>query len=89
MGYKEAQERYRIQPLFARELADCLDDRSQLHSCNIEITYHGYEIMEALCISALEHRRVDLPLDRGDRYDMFERMRRELPDCPDLPDTRG
>jgi predicted dehydrogenase len=84
-----AQQGTRLQKLFARDLAAWLDDEARIHPCNIDISYHGYEIMEALCISALEHRRVDLPLDRGDRYDMFERMRRELPDCPDLPDTRG
>jgi predicted dehydrogenase len=80
----QAQEKYRIQRLFAREVADCLDDKTRLHPCNIEITYHGYEIMEALCLSAMDHKRVDLPLDVNRAHNILERMRKELPDCPDL-----
>lgn len=75
----------RLQPLFAADLADWLDDDAQLHSCNIEISYHGYEILEGLCISALDNRRVDLPLDTSRTVDIFDRMRKELPDCPDRP----
>jgi len=78
------QERGRIQPLFAKDLADCLDDKTKTHSCNIDITYHGYEILEALCLSAMDHKRIDLPLKPGKCSDMFERMRRELPECPEL-----
>ena len=81
----QIQERHRVQPLFARELADCLDDRTRLHSCNIDITYHGYEILEALCLSALDHKRVDLPLGAVPPRDVFARMRQELPECPELP----
>lgn len=79
----EAQQRHRIQELFAKDLADCLDDRAKAHPCNIDITYHGYEIMEALCLSAMDHKRIDLPLDLKKPYDMFERMRKELPECPE------
>ena len=78
------QERKRLQLLFAADLADWLDDDARVHPCNVEISYHGYEILEGLCISALEHRRVDLPLDTSDCGDVFARMRQELPDCPEL-----
>lgn len=77
------QERTRLQPLFAADLADWLDEDARLHPCNIEISYHGYEILEGLCISALDHRRVDLPLDTSQCVDIFSRMRSELPDCPE------
>jgi predicted dehydrogenase len=77
------QQGTRLQPLFARDLADWLDDDTKLHPCNLDISYHGYEIMEALCISAMDRIRVDLPLDPGRCEDMFERMRRELPECPE------
>ena len=77
------QERTRLQPLFAADLADWLDDDARPHPCNVEISYHGYEILEGLCISALDHRRVDLPLDTSQCVDIFARMRKELPDCPD------
>lgn len=76
------QERTRLQPLFAGDLADWLDDPAKVHPCNIDITYHGYEIMEALCISALDHCRVDLPLDPTAVGNTLERLRAELPDCP-------
>jgi hypothetical protein len=80
----QLQELNRVQGLFARELADCLDDTTRQHSCNIDITYHGYEIMEAICLSALDNKRVDLPLGAIKRQDIFERMRQELPDCHEL-----
>ena len=79
------QERQRVQQLFAAELADCLDDKTKSHSCNLAIAYHGYEIMEALCLSAMNHQRIDLPLKPSNRDDIFERMRRELPECPEIP----
>jgi hypothetical protein len=75
------QEKSRIQRLFALDVADWLDDDRNVHPCNIDITYHGYEILEALCISAMDHRRVDLPLDPSGCTDIFARMRDELPEC--------
>jgi len=82
------QEKSRLQPLFARDSADWLDDDEKTHPCNVEITYHGYEIAESLCRSAMEHRRIDLPLDAFEGDDVFGLMRRELPDCPEYVDTR-
>jgi predicted dehydrogenase len=79
----QVQEPTRLQPLFAADLADWLDDDSRVHPCNMEISYHGYEILEGMCISALDHRRVDLPLEVSQYVDVFARMRRELPDCPE------
>lgn len=75
------QQSTRLQPLYLDELADWLDDDSKVHPCNIEISYHGYEILEAVCISAMDHIRVDLPLDPGKCEDIFQRMREELPEC--------
>ncbi len=80
----DEQQKYRLQQRFALDLAECLDDPKKVHSCNIDVTYHGYEIMEALCISGMDNVRVDLPLDTKGCYDMFERMRKELPECPEL-----
>ena len=77
------QEKTRLQPLYFKELADWLDGTISDHSCNLEHACHGYEIMEGLCISAMDNLRVDLPLDTKDAYDMFERMRKELPECPE------
>jgi len=80
----EIQQR-KLQEFFAKDLAHWLDDGAKVHPCNIDITYHGYEILEALCLSAMEYRRVDLPLKQSDPYDMFARMRKDLPECPELP----
>ncbi len=80
----EVQANTRLQPLFARDLADWLDDDTKVHPCNIDITYHGYEIMEALCLSALDNRRVDMPLDPSVCDDILTRLNAELPECPEL-----
>lgn len=75
-----AQERTMLQPPYLAELADWLDDDRKVHSCNVDISYHGYEILEGFCISALDHKRVDLPLDVARCGDVVERMKKELPD---------
>ena len=75
------QQRQRLQPLYLRDLADWLDDDAKPHPCRVELAYHGYEILEGLCLSALDHTRVDLPLaDPAHREDILARMRRELPE---------
>ena len=78
------QQSTSLQPLYFNEFADWLDDKITDHSCSLARAYHGYEIMEALCISAMDNVRVDLPLATTKLSDMFERMRNELPDCPEL-----
>lgn len=75
-----AQERTLLQPLYLRDLADWLDDDTRVHPCNIDLSYHGYEILEGLCISALDHTRVDLPLDPSACGDALDRLRAELPE---------
>lgn len=77
------QQSTRLQPLYLNDLADWLDDDGKIHPCNVDIAYHGYEILEAVCTSAIDHIRVDLPLDPEKCEDIFQRMRQELPDCPD------
>jgi predicted dehydrogenase len=73
------QEKRRLQVLYLAELADWLDDTDCVHPCNVELAYHGYEILEGICLSALDNRRVDLPLPRPEESeDLLDRMRREL-----------
>lgn len=67
-----------MQAAYTRDLADWLDDDAKLHPCNLEIAYHGFEIMEGLCLSALDNARVDFPLDPEAEEPALERMRREL-----------
>jgi predicted dehydrogenase len=66
----------RDQARYIEELADWLDDPQKVHLCNGETTYHGFEAVMGACLSALEHRRVELPLEKVEP--VIERMRREL-----------
>lgn len=78
-GWYNHQEK-EIQIGYYTEFADWLDDDSRPHSCNIDTAYHGYEILEAICLSALDNKRMDLPLTTFDYEPVFERMRRALPE---------
>ena len=46
------------QTKYTEDLIRCLDDDAQIHPCNIQQAFAGYEALEAMCISALEHRHV-------------------------------
>lgn len=50
------------QPIYLKELADWLDNPSKVHSCNADDAYHGFEAVMAICISAMEHQKIALPL---------------------------
>jgi predicted dehydrogenase len=82
------QETTTLQPAYLREFADWLDDETKPHSCNVDISYHGYQLLEGLCISALDNTRVDLPLDPRKCADINSRLRRELPVVPALAEPR-
>ncbi|MDD2709356.1 MAG: Gfo/Idh/MocA family oxidoreductase [Verrucomicrobiae bacterium] len=76
------QQSQLLQPLFVRDLIAWLDDDSKPHPCNINNSYAGYEIMEAICLSAMDRIRIDLPLKpQKSGQDIFNRMRMELPEC--------
>ena len=51
------------QPPYIRELADWLDDDANIHSCNGERAFRGFEVFMAACLSAAENRRIDLPME--------------------------
>jgi len=68
-----------IQTPFYTELADWLDDDSKKHSCNIEISLHGFEIMEGIFKSALENSRIDIPV-QGEIKDHINEMKKILPE---------
>lgn len=67
------------QPLYIRDLADWLDGRLAVHPCDGEISYHGFEAVMALYMSALDHRKVDLPLKDIPPGSLVERLGQELP----------
>ena len=79
-GFRDELEHPSGQTVYTADLIRWLDDDTQIHPCNIQQAYAGYEALEAMCISALEHRRVDLPMKDTFGGDVNQRMRRELPD---------
>ena len=86
-GWYHFQEK-EIQTPYYTEYADWLDDDKKVHACNIETALHGYEILEAIVLSALDNRRVDLPLTDFSYEPVMERMKKELPwfeDCDKAP----
>ena len=64
-------------PYFA-DFVNWLDDDSKVHPCNIAVTYHGYEILEALCVSALDNTPVYLPVNPDEMPDIIQRIKTEL-----------
>jgi hypothetical protein len=76
-----------LQGPYLRDLADWLDDDEKVHPCHVDIALHGFEVLQAGCLSALDHTRKDLPLtDPADEVDIFERMKAELAPVPALED---
>jgi predicted dehydrogenase len=53
-------------PPYIQEIADWLDDPQKVHPCNGESAYKGFEIMMAICRSAVRRGKVKLPLGPGD-----------------------
>jgi predicted dehydrogenase len=91
-GWEIAQQD--IQTPYYRELADWLDDAlpvesgTKKHSCNIETALEGYEIMEGIYKSALEHVRVDLPI-QGEIKDYIAEMKKLVPEQKQAPDFKA
>lgn len=66
------------QILYATEFTDWMDDDKKIHSCTINQAYEGYQILEAIYMSALDKQRVDLPLVLPLNKDLLVRMKTEL-----------
>lgn len=54
------------QPPYIRDIALWLDDPARVHPCNGESAFKGFEIVMAICRSAIERRKVTLPLEPGE-----------------------
>jgi predicted dehydrogenase len=76
----DQQSNFDVQIPFARDFADWLNGTAADHSCNADISLHGFEILQAMCVSALEHRRVDLPLQEAELYNVLAPMDKNLPE---------
>ena len=53
-------------PPYISDMAAWLNDETRVHPCNFESAYKGFEIMMALCRSAVEGGQVALPLKSGE-----------------------
>ncbi|HUZ47339.1 MAG TPA: Gfo/Idh/MocA family oxidoreductase [Terriglobia bacterium] len=53
-------------PPYVQEIADWLDDPEKIHPCNGESAFKGFEIMMAMCRSAVERGKIKLPLGPGE-----------------------
>lgn len=73
---------YEIQTPYLKEFADWMDDDAKVHSCTVATAYHGYEIVEGMCFSALDNTRVDFPMKDIDRTDVLTRAAAEVPETP-------
>jgi len=73
-----------VQALYYRDYHNWLEGNAP-HPCNFDHALSGYEILTALCLSGLDHRRVDLPLG-AEGEDIIARLRAELPEQP-VPDA--
>jgi predicted dehydrogenase len=73
-------------PPYIQDIADWLDDDHKVHPCNFENAYAGFEIMMALCRSAVEGGQVALPLtEAADEIEMLRAClagRKVLPSTP-------
>ena len=72
-------------PPYIQHIADWLDDGRRVHPCNFENAYVGFEIMMALCRSAVDGGQVALPLTEG--ADEIEMLRAYLTGRKVLPST--
>lgn len=64
------------QPPYIRDIAAWLDDPARVHPSNGESAFKGFEIVMAICRSAIERRPIQLPLDPGEPE--MERLARVL-----------
>lgn len=65
-------------PPYVQDMANWLDDETQVHPCNFASAYKGFEIMMALCRSVIEGGQVALPLTSG--MDELQALREKLPE---------
>jgi len=64
-------------PPYIQEMAEWLDDDKNLHACNFNSAYEGFEMMMALCRSVISGGQVALPLTSG--MDEIAALNEKLP----------
>jgi hypothetical protein len=53
-------------PPYIHQIAEWLDDPAQVHPCNGESAFKGFEIMMAMMRSAVQRGKIALPLEPGE-----------------------
>jgi predicted dehydrogenase len=53
-------------PPYIQDIANWLDDPTQVHPCNGETAFEGFQVMMAACRSVVHRGRVSLPLGPGE-----------------------
>ncbi|PYQ17098.1 MAG: hypothetical protein DMF80_02050 [Acidobacteria bacterium] len=74
-------------PPYVEDMARWLDDERQVHPCNGESAYKGFEITMAVLRSAVERGQIRLPLGPGEPE--LEALKKALPDRPVLLSTEA
>jgi predicted dehydrogenase len=72
-------------PPYIQDIANWLDDERKVHPCNFESAYLGFEIMMALCRSAVDGGQVGLPLTEA--ADEIQMLRAYLAGRTVIPST--
>jgi predicted dehydrogenase len=72
-------------PPYIQDMADWLDDDRKVHPCNFDSAYAGFEIMMALCRSAVQGGQIALPLTAP--ADELEILKGHLADRKVLPSS--
>jgi predicted dehydrogenase len=74
-GDKWVEQEPGLQTPYFRDFTDWLDDDSNsiVHPCNVAMAYHGYEILESLCLSALDNKPVYFPVNPDETPDIIGR----------------
>ena len=91
LGRKEAgmaETEFAMQSKYIRDFADWLDDGRNVHPCNVDITYHGYDILQAIQLSCLHNTRYDIPLNPAHFCDINAELRKVLRGTPDCRQWR-
>jgi hypothetical protein len=64
-------------PPYIQDIAEWMDDPIKVHPCNGESAYKGFEIMMAICRSAVQCGKISIPLGPGEPE--LEALERALP----------
>ncbi len=69
-------------PLYVEDIARWLDDDLQIHPCNGEGAYEGFEISMGMLRSVVQRGQIELPLGAGEPE--IEALKKVLPERPVL-----